>query len=49
MAAIVAVMVMTLVERYRLERLRHEVDELRVACQTRSLDAAEVRSQATRS
>jgi heme exporter protein C len=37
MLAMVVVMVILLVERYRLERLRHELDELCVAGQTRSL------------
>jgi len=36
MAAMVAVMVIVLAERYRLERLRHEVDELRMVCQARA-------------
>jgi heme exporter protein C len=40
MVAMVFVMVMVLVDRYQLERLRHELDELRVEAETRPLPAA---------
>jgi heme exporter protein C len=49
MAAMVGVMGTMLVGRYRLERLRYELDELRVAYQTRSLDEDSTRSPARRS
>jgi heme exporter protein C len=37
-AAMLAVMVLVLVDRYRLERLRYEVDELRLAADARAAD-----------
>lgn len=49
MAAIVVVTGIVLVERYRLERLRHELDELRVAFEARAVQAGSVLSRASRS
>lgn len=49
MLAMVVVMGMMLIERYRLERLRSELDELRVAYQTRSVRESSARSPAPRS
>jgi heme exporter protein C len=40
--SILGVMLIVLVSRYRLERLRHEFDELRMAVEFRSLDAPTV-------
>ena len=36
--ALFGVMILVLVDRYRLERLRHEADELRMAVETRRAD-----------
>jgi hypothetical protein len=36
MAAVLGVAILTLIDRYRLERLRHEVDELRLSVENRS-------------
>jgi len=33
------VMILVLLDRYRLERMRHEVDELRLAVETRRVDS----------
>lgn len=41
-AAMLAVMVLVLVDRYRLERLRHEVEELRLAVDARADDSNSV-------
>jgi len=49
MAAMVVVTGIVLVDRYRLERLRHELDELRVACEARAVQAGSVPSRAFRS
>jgi heme exporter protein C len=46
--AMVAVMMVVLVERYRLERLRHELDELSVAFETRSQQVGSALSPAAR-
>jgi heme exporter protein C len=40
--AVMFVMVLVLMDRYRLERLRHEFDELRIAAETRSNDVNSV-------
>lgn len=37
--ALLPVMILLLVERYRLERMRHEVEELRLAAETQAADA----------
>jgi heme exporter protein C len=39
MVAMLGVMILVLMDRYRLERMRHEVDELRVAIESRSADS----------
>jgi len=49
MTAMVVVTAIVLVERYRLERLRHELDELRVACEARALEAGSALRRASRS
>jgi len=49
MAAMVVVTGMVLAERYRLERLRHELDELRVAYEARAVQAGSAVSRASRS
>jgi len=49
MAAMVLVTAIVLVERYRLERLRQELDELRVACERRASEADSVLRRAPRS
>lgn len=36
--AVLGVMILLLFDRYRLERLRYEVDELRLQMESRSLD-----------
>jgi heme exporter protein C len=41
-AAMLAVMVLVLVDRYRLERLHHEVEELRLAADARAADSDSV-------
>jgi uncharacterized membrane protein (DUF106 family) len=41
-AAMMALMVVMLVDRYRLERLRHEVDELRLSAEARAADSNSV-------
>jgi heme exporter protein C len=48
MSAMLALMVLILVDRYRLERMRHEVDELRVAVETRSATPGSALTAATR-
>ncbi len=40
--AIMAMMVLVLMDRYRLERMRHELDELRLAADTRGTDSSTV-------
>ncbi len=37
--AVMAMMVLVLIDRYRLERMRHELDELRLAADARSADS----------
>ena len=37
--AMLPVMILLLVDRYRLERMRHEVDELRLAVEARAADS----------
>lgn len=49
MAAMVVVTGIVLVQRYQLERLRHELDELRVAYEARAVEAGPGLSQASRS
>jgi len=49
MAAMVSVAGIVLVERYRLERLRQELDELRVAYEARAVEAGSVLRRAPRS
>ena len=44
--ALLPVMILMLVDRYRLERMRHEVEELRLAAEERAADSNSV---ATRS
>jgi len=39
MVAMLGVMILVLLDRYRLERMRHEVDELRLAVETRRVDS----------
>jgi len=48
MSAMLVVMAVVLVDRYRLERMRHEVDELRVEAETRATTAGPALSPATR-
>lgn len=48
MAAVVVVAMVVLVDRFRLERLRHELDELRVAAETRSTGAGSALTSATK-
>ncbi len=43
--ALFGVMILVLVDRYRLERLRHEADELRMAVETRRADWASLSSR----
>ncbi|HTZ75962.1 MAG TPA: cytochrome c biogenesis protein CcsA [Candidatus Aquilonibacter sp.] len=42
MVAIVGVMILILIDRYRLERLRFELDELRVEIESREMDAQQL-------
>jgi heme exporter protein C len=44
MSAMVVLMLFVLVDRYRLERLRHELDELRVQAETRPREPASARA-----
>lgn len=48
MAAVVVVAMVVLVDRFRLERLRHELDELRVAAETRSTGTGSALTSATK-
>ncbi|HXY79643.1 MAG TPA: cytochrome c biogenesis protein CcsA [Candidatus Bathyarchaeia archaeon] len=48
MCAMLALMMIVLVDRYRLERMRHELDELSVAAETRSLSAGPALTSATK-
>jgi len=45
--AILPVMILLLVDRYRLERMRHEVEELRLAAEERAADANSVVTRST--
>jgi heme exporter protein C len=45
--ALLPVMILMLVDRYRLERMRHEVEELRLAAETQAADANRVVSRST--
>src|ERR1700691_5132798 len=45
--ALLPVMILLLVDRYRLERMRHEVEELRLAAETQAADANSVVTRST--
>jgi len=45
--AILPVMILLLVDRYRLERMRHEVEELRLAAESQAADANSVVTRST--
>jgi heme exporter protein C len=49
MIAMVTVMLLILVDRYRLERMRHELDELRVVAETRAASPGSTYAPAARS
>lgn len=49
MVAMLAVMLLVLVDRYRLERMRHELDELRMAAEARATATASSYAPAARS
>jgi len=48
MSSMLALMLVVLADRYRLERMRHELDELSVAAETRSLSAGPALTSATK-